>query len=206
MISHSQKNTTKLFQPQSISVIDDPNTKQLDEKIDILTKELEKSYEIHRSNNKDINKERNSPKSMLPSNQMTESNKIQKLKKDSDSTERLKTKLNKLITDNYEKNKFFTGLKAEIESLMRHSFDDTKAISLESSNSSDLYQEKLETELDKIINENELAVKEQNCIKSMLRKEKDTILVLKERLQDLNEAYRKITKSYNQAIYSNKKA
>ena len=206
MISHSQKNTTKLFQPQSISVLDDPNTKQLDEKIDILTKELEKSYEIHRSNNKDINKERNSPKSMLPSNQMTESNKIQKLKKDSDSTERLKTKLNKLITDNYEKNKFFTGLKAEIESLMRHSFDDTKAISLESSNSSDLYQEKLETELDKIINENELAVKEQNCIKSMLRKEKDTILVLKERLQDLNEAYRKITKSYNQAIYSNKKA
>ena len=70
----------------------------------------------------------------------------------------------------------------------------------------DPLQEKLEKELLKATDDIEYVEREKNCIKGMLRKEKESIIILQERLAELTEAHRKITKSYSQVTYSNKKA
>ena len=117
----------------------------------------------------------------------------------------LKAELNKLIAENQEKQKTLTSFSKEIEALTGRPFLSGNSMKNEKSETDPL-QEKLEKELLKATDDIEYVEREKNCIKGMLRKEKESIIILQERLAELTEAHRKITKSYSQVTYSNKKA
>ena len=198
MVTHLQKSNTKSFATQLSPIAEDTKTQELNKKISETTIELERAYESHLSDLHSLTKDINQSQTIIQAD---------KSKSTADKSQiALKNELNKIITENKKKKTDFNNLKFEIELLIGQPFDDSKAIPLENINYSNISQEKLENDFEKIKYDIELAENEQNCIKNMLRKEKDTILVFRERFLELNEAHRKITKSYAQAVHSNKKA
>lgn len=182
MLGHNQKSISKIFTTQITSVSDDPMAVKLQERISEMTTELQESYKTHVS---DLNI----------------------LSQDSTNSRMLyKSELNRLVSENFEKNKAIRNLKNEIESLYGGECPSLESLLHHQSSATNPEQERLEIELDHVLNDLDYAESEQNCVKNMLRDEKETILVIKERLQNLNEAHRKITKSYSMAVFSSKKA
>ena len=182
MIGNSQKSKSILFTSQMSTITDDPSSQRLQEKISKVTIELEGSYKTYLSDAQTINKDV-SPNQVL-----------------------LKTELNRLISANSDKQQKAQRLKDEIDILTKEKLGDTEGFSVTAKEISDSVQEKLEKELVKALSENEFVESEHNSIKRMLRKSKESILVLRERLQELNDAHRKLTKSHDQADYASKKA
>ncbi|OMJ65487.1 hypothetical protein SteCoe_38124 [Stentor coeruleus] len=182
MLGHNQKSISKIFTTQITSVSDDPMAVKLQERISEMTTELYESYKTHVS---DLNL----------------------LSQDSTNSRMLyKSELNRLVSENFEKQKLIRNLKNEIESLFGGECPSLESLLRHQSNTTNPEQERLEIELDQVLKDLDYAESEQNCVKNMLRDEKETILVMKERLQNLNEAHRKITKSYSMAVFSSKKA
>lgn len=171
----------KMFSTQYSSISDDQLASRLPTKVSEITSELQESLKTHLDE-------------MQILNQDTKQYQIV-----------LKAELNKLRSENIQKLKIFHNIKQEIESFEANSYRSNQNSS-DRIHSIDPVQEKLDMEFLSVQNDLEIAENEQDCIKGMLRKEKDSIIILKERLQELNEAHRKITKSYSLVTYSDKKA
>ena len=105
------------------------------------------------------------------------------------------SELNKLLFKNSEKLKQLEDLKKELKTIS-------------SASSKIQYNQKfsLESSLFNTLTCVESSEKEQNSIKVMLSREKEAILNIKEKVQQLGEDHRKLTKSYNESKFAKEKA